>query len=149
MTPPTVSLSVEIFPICSFRSTMMDSRSSLTILMKLSLDTLRFIILIFLFNEPVMKPLSDIIGHAEPLVLETKDDEGWWGGRVSDGASVSPWVQARKMELLNDDSANQSSPVLISNHGQWVWSARASFLRQERWLRISWSRNPSTTPGLS
>lgn len=56
------------------------------------------------------------------LVIELLPDELWWGGRVADGKSMPFGKTHFSVNLAESSGANQSSPLLISNKGRYVWS---------------------------
>ena len=47
--------------------------------------------------------------------------EKWWGGAVSDGYRM-PFATGYKLNLLGDTRSNQAQPLLLSNHGRYIWS---------------------------
>ena len=61
------------------------------------------------------------------------EGECWWGGAVADGQRMpfGPAVHRRNLAtsagfLTNDqDGANQSAPLLVSNRGRYIWSEDA------------------------
>ena len=67
---------------------------------------------------------------AENVVLDLSEGEAWWGGAVADGQCMPFGRAAHRRNLAtsagfltNDqDGANQSAPVLLSNRGRYIWS---------------------------
>lgn len=61
--------------------------------------------------------------YAESLVLDLQAGESWFGGITSVGSAM-PWTAATKgfsRDLRKSNYANQSSPLLLSDKGRWVW----------------------------
>lgn len=48
--------------------------------------------------------------------------EGWWGGAVRFGQNMPFGTDSFAYNLNFDSSGNQSTPMLISNKGRWIWS---------------------------
>src|SRR4051794_8957042 len=48
--------------------------------------------------------------------------ERWWGGAVSSGSRMPMGNELLSFNLYGDVSQNQSTPLLISSLGRWVWS---------------------------
>mgnify|MGYP003461635702 FL=1 len=68
-----------------------------------------------------------------PLTVPNASGELWWGGAVADGLVMPFGASGRAHRDLAanagfahkaQDGANQSAPLLISNHGRVVWSER-------------------------
>ncbi len=59
-------------------------------------------------------------GHDTTLALIK--NEKWWGGAVSFGQNMPMGTTLFSFDLNGDGSGNQSSPLLISNKGRWIWS---------------------------
>jgi alpha-glucosidase (family GH31 glycosyl hydrolase) len=65
------------------------------------------------------------------LVLPLHHGERWWGGAVADGTAMPFGALAHHRDLavnaghVDDPTAgaNQSAPLLMSDHGRYVWSA--------------------------
>ena len=59
-----------------------------------------------------------------PTRVELKIEPGeyWWGGLTVDGPSMPYGETAILRDLDGDDRGNQAQPLLISNHGRYVWS---------------------------
>jgi hypothetical protein len=54
--------------------------------------------------------------------LKLEPGEFWWGGLSVDGPRM-PYGEATLFrDLAGDDRGNQAQPLLISNHGRYVWS---------------------------
>jgi hypothetical protein len=68
---------------------------------------------------------------ARELVLPLHSGERWWGGAVADGTAMPFGALPHHRDLAAnaghvDDptaGANQSAPLLLSDHGRYVWSA--------------------------
>ena len=82
----------------------------------------------------------------DEVVLDLAEDECWWGGAVADGQRMpfGPAVHRRNLatsagSLTNDqDGANQSAPLLVSNRGRYIWSEDAfAFEFVDRTLRVT------------
>lgn len=61
--------------------------------------------------------------YTESLVLDFQAGESWFGGITSVGSAM-PWTAATKgfsRDLRKSNYANQSSPLLLSDKGRWVW----------------------------
>lgn len=56
------------------------------------------------------------------LRLALKDGEFWYGGCVSDGINM-PYGSKKnfKQSLIVNNTSNQAVPLLLSNHGRYVW----------------------------
>ncbi|MBU3112058.1 glycoside hydrolase family 31 protein [Clostridium lacusfryxellense] len=50
------------------------------------------------------------------------DGERWWGGAVFDGTSMPYGKETFNRNLDPNETGNQSSPILISNKGRFIWS---------------------------
>jgi len=48
--------------------------------------------------------------------------EGWWGGAVNFGNRMPMGKDSFSFNLYGDKSYNQSTPLLISTQGRWLWS---------------------------
>ena len=62
---------------------------------------------------------------AEKMELKPLNDkEVWWDGVVRNALKV-PYVgnsDKRPYKMMHNSRANQTSPIMISNQGRWVWS---------------------------
>lgn len=59
--------------------------------------------------------------RAEPRVevLQLRDGEKWWGGRIADSPQM-PFATGYTADL-EDNKGNQVQPLLLSNQGRYVW----------------------------
>lgn len=83
--------------------------------------------------------------HHSTLTLPLLPGEQWWGGAVHYGHQM-PFNQnsSFSFDLYGDPSNNQSSPLLVSNKGRWVWCDepfRFSFLNDTLFLVSKNNRN--------
>lgn len=60
--------------------------------------------------------------QSKDTVLLLEKGERWWGGAVSLGHRMPMGKEPLSFDLYADPSGNQSAPLLISTHGQWLWS---------------------------
>ena len=58
---------------------------------------------------------------AAHLELTLEPGELWWGGATADGLRMPYGKTDRKLDLRFDNHTNQTSPMLVSNHGRWLW----------------------------
>jgi alpha-glucosidase len=74
----------------------------------------------------------------ETTIIKLEAGERWWGGAVSQ-AHLAPFGTASfSTNLVGDNKGNQAQPLLISNHGHYVWSNAAfAFSFQHDSLLIS------------
>ncbi len=56
------------------------------------------------------------------LDIKLFDGEHWWGGLVQDGILMPYGSIDFSRDLSEEQNNNQSAPLLISNHGRFVWS---------------------------
>lgn len=68
---------------------------------------------------PVKDTLKLEAGNIETIAIE--NGEYWWGGFISDG-HIFPFENGYKANLYNDNKWNQAQPLLLSNHGRYIWS---------------------------
>lgn len=61
--------------------------------------------------------------HYRDTSIQILKNEYWWGGPVVFGTQM-PFGQKYFSFNLSDHTGNQSSPVLISNKGRWIWSEK-------------------------
>jgi alpha-glucosidase (family GH31 glycosyl hydrolase) len=47
--------------------------------------------------------------------------EKWWGGAISDGYRM-PFISGYEIDLFGNNKSNQAQPLLLSNHGRYIWS---------------------------
>lgn len=47
--------------------------------------------------------------------------ERWWGGAISDGYRM-PFISGYEINLFGNNKSNQAQPLLLSNHGRYIWS---------------------------
>lgn len=61
----------------------------------------------------------------DSLTLEIEKEEYWWGGLSSD-SHLMPYSYSTSLyrDLLGDNYGNQAQPLLISNHGRYIWSEK-------------------------
>lgn len=61
----------------------------------------------------------------DTLTLEIEKDEYWWGG-VSSDSHLMPYSSSTSLErdLLGNNYGNQAQPLLVSNHGRYIWSEK-------------------------
>ena len=63
-------------------------------------------------------------GSSAPLIIPLEAGEQWWGGAVSE-AHLAPFGSFNyDINLLGDNKGNQAQPLLISNHGRYVWCSQ-------------------------
>ena len=85
-------------------------------------------------------------GPANAQVITLEPGEHWWGGAVSEGHKMPLGEAAYSLSLYGDNLANQSLPLLVSDHGRYVWSEEPfRFTFQGQQLLISETRGPVTT----
>ena len=56
------------------------------------------------------------------VVIQLEKNEKWWGGCVADGSLMPFGSNDFTANLFANTKANQAQPLLISNHGRFVWS---------------------------
>ena len=56
------------------------------------------------------------------LVLNIWEDEFWWGGLVQDGIHMPYGGTAFTRNLSKEQGYNQSTPLLLSSKGRYIWS---------------------------
>jgi alpha-glucosidase len=62
-----------------------------------------------------------IMGPDSTLTVLIEPGEQWWGGAVQDGYKM-PFVPGYQLNLFGDTRGNQAQPLLVSNHGRYIWS---------------------------
>jgi len=58
------------------------------------------------------------------LSVQATDTERWWGLAVGLG-HIQPFDNARLFDMQREDANNQLSPLLLSNHGRFLWTDTA------------------------
>ncbi len=59
--------------------------------------------------------------ESNEITLSLLDGEHWWGGAIVDGHEM-PFGEANySLDLLGENKGNQCQPLLVSNHGRFVW----------------------------
>src|SRR5665647_3011482 len=58
------------------------------------------------------------------LIIKLEPNEKWWGGAVSEAHKGPFGAFPYAINLLGDNKGNQAQPLLISNHGRYVWSSK-------------------------
>lgn len=83
-------------------------------------------------------------GLGSTKVIALEPGEHWWGGAVSEGHKAPFTTQAPyALDLYGDNYTNQSQPLLVSDHGRYVWSEEPfRFAFQGNQLRISEAHGP-------
>ncbi|TDC76802.1 glycoside hydrolase family 31 protein [Streptomyces hainanensis] len=77
--------------------------------------------------------MSDGLDAAVTVPVEA--GEAWWGGAAADGLAM-PFGEGYRADL-RDLGGNQGMPLLLSNHGRYVWSERPfAFEATEGALRV-------------
>ncbi|MBO0931168.1 glycoside hydrolase family 31 protein [Fibrella aquatilis] len=61
-------------------------------------------------------------GGGNPIVIPLEPGEKWWGGVVSEGEKAPFGDMPYSVNLYGDNKSNQAQPLLLSNHGRYVWS---------------------------
>ena len=56
--------------------------------------------------------------------LKLEPGEYWWGGLSVDGPRMPYGEATLSRDLDGNDGGNQAQPLLLSNHGRYVWSAQ-------------------------
>jgi alpha-glucosidase (family GH31 glycosyl hydrolase) len=59
---------------------------------------------------------------AENILIKQEAGERWWGGAVAQAHNGPFGASSFAVDLFGDNKGNQSQPLLISNHGRYVWS---------------------------
>src|SRR5437016_3249460 len=68
--------------------------------------------------------LSGPAGRGEtvpPVTLQLEPGEKWWGGAVMAATSMPFGTKPFAHDLLGKNLGNQTVPLLISQHGRYVW----------------------------
>ena len=86
--------------------------------MRLSL--VRFAILLYALT--LTMAVGQPTAMDKPLSLPTEPGERWWGGLVAEGHKAPFGDSPYAIDLNGDNAGNQAQPLLLSNHGQYVWS---------------------------
>lgn len=55
------------------------------------------------------------------LVVKLEAAEQWWGGAIAEAHEAPFGSFAYSINLLGDNKGNQAQPLLISNHGRYIW----------------------------
>lgn len=75
--------------------------------------------------------IPPLTSHAQPptasksannRVIPLEPGEHWWGGAVNDGYKMPFGQAAYTLNLYGNNYGNQSQPLLLSDHGRYVWS---------------------------
>lgn len=61
------------------------------------------------------------LGAGNIDTIQIENGEYWWGGFISDG-HLFPFENGYHANLYNDNKWNQAQPLLLSNHGRYIWS---------------------------
>jgi alpha-glucosidase len=56
-----------------------------------------------------------------PLILRLEPGEKWWGGASFSGPAMPYSTQPFAHDLLGNNLGNQTVPLLLSQHGRYVW----------------------------
>ncbi len=58
----------------------------------------------------------------QPITIQTEPGERWWGGFVSEGDKAPFGDVPYSVNLYGENRNNQAQPLLLSNHGRYIWS---------------------------
>ena len=70
---------------------------------------------------PVKETQTGLKQSASPLTLQIEPGEKWWGGAVVSAPSMPFATKPFALDMLGNDLGNQAVPLLISQHGRYVW----------------------------
>ena len=85
-------------------------------------------------------------GNTQAQVLLLEPNEHWWGGAVNEGNHMPLGPTPYALNLYGDNFSNQSQPLLVSDHGRYVWSEEPfRFAFKDSQLTISEVHAPVTT----
>jgi alpha-glucosidase len=59
--------------------------------------------------------------RADILTFPRLDGERYWGGNITDAHNM-PYGEGAKVGLYESNAGNQQQPMLVSNHGFWLYS---------------------------
>lgn len=69
------------------------------------------------------KEMAEVVnGEPSDTAFRLLPGEVWWGGAANAGDQMPYGVHPFTLDLYGDVSGNQSSPLLISSKGRWIWS---------------------------
>ncbi len=83
--------------------------------MKILLILSGFILCTTLVGNSQVKPSQDV----QKIIIQEK--EKWFGGAVNEGHNM-PFQEGYRLNLYGDNKGNQSSPLLLSSKGRFIWS---------------------------
>src|SRR3954452_20999149 len=55
------------------------------------------------------------------LVVKMEANEQWWGGAIAEAHQAPFGSFGYSINLLGDNKGNQAQPLLISDHGRYIW----------------------------
>ncbi len=78
-----------------------------------------------------------IFGQQNMKIIELLPNEKWWGGATDFGSSMPFEKETEVIDLRTKNYNNQTTPLLISNKGRYIWSdAPFSFQFKENKIEI-------------
>lgn len=84
--------------------------------------------ILLMFSIGVIAQSGNTAGTVKYLLLEK---ERWWGGVVNK-AHEMPFGEGASVELSGNSYGNQTSPLLISSKGRYIWSEKPFAFRIEK-----------------
>ncbi|UYZ62842.1 glycoside hydrolase family 31 protein [Hymenobacter weizhouensis] len=105
---------------------------------------------LLLAGGPAVAQVAPAAGGAAaasvPQVITLEPGEHWWGGAVKEGHKMPFSTAPYAFNLYGDNLYNQSQPLLVSDHGRYVWSEEPfRFAFEGNKLTISEARGPVQT----
>lgn len=80
---------------------------------------LTLFLIILVFGFPYLS-----FSQSKPIIIKLLPNEYWWGGISNKGDIMPLSADKYTFNYLADDDGNQTSPLLISNKGRYIWSEK-------------------------
>jgi len=72
-------------------------------------------------DAPAVNSTAGLQQTPPPLTLQVEPGEKWWGGAVVAASSMPYGAKSYVLNLTDNILDNQATPLLISQHGRYVW----------------------------